>query len=323
MPSSLQFKFRFLAGGQPKGFFAQPGSSDGVHLTLGESQVAIDQILRVEVRDDRAFLVFSPNTPWDGKLRAELQQGNVLALEISKLPAKDFERYLERICSRAWAAKSKAQLEAEGKAELYRDAECPECQSLVDLSGLSATDFVFCDYCDCVFRTPTREVLTAGSKYQICGDCDFFGRVRDYTEFYFYFLLVVYGWSMRRRHLCDSCAKSLFFTTLWKNSIFLLGVPSSIWVGIKAFTGQDPSLKDLSRANKFAQKGQPLQANPIYSGLPRGLSKHPGVLYNRALGHLVGNDGNGAIDALQESLEACANYAPSLGLLHRLSQAAK
>jgi hypothetical protein len=44
---------------------------------------------------------------------------------------------------------------------------------------------------------------------------------------------------------------------------------------------------------------------------------------NKGLGHLHVKDGNSGVGFLTRSLRACANYMPSLQLIHRIQQAAQ
>jgi tetratricopeptide (TPR) repeat protein len=150
-----------------------------------------------------------------------------------------------------------------------------------------------------------------------------YDRVRGYTVFYFYFLLVVYGYSLKRRFVCDTCAADLAKKALLLNFIFLLGIPSSIYMWIKSAAGRDPYFQDLAKANKLARKGKYQQADEIYDRLFSLYPEHPGLLMNKGLGHLHGGDGSGAAGFLTRSLKACGNYLPTRQIIQRLQQAAQ
>jgi hypothetical protein len=149
-----------------------------------------------------------------------------------------------------------------------------------------------------------------------------FDRVRGYTEFYFYFLIVAYGYSLKVRHVCDSCAHALFKKTFFANLLFVFGVPSSIYLKLKSLTGRAPHFKELAKANSLARKGRYRQASAIYySRLYEKIPEHPGLLMNEGLGHLVGDDVDGARACFQRAQKACSNYLPVLRLISRMENA--
>jgi len=163
-------------------------------------------------------------------------------------------------------------------------------------------------------------VVSNSDTYSICDECQMYDRLRGYTVFYFYFLLVVYGWSMKRRFVCDTCATNIAQRALLTNLIFLLGVPSSIYMWIKAQTGREPYFQDLAKANKLARKGKFKEADEIYDRLFSLYPDHPGLMMNKGLGHLHGKDGSGGMNFLTRSLRACANYFPSIQLVQRIQK---
>jgi hypothetical protein len=150
-----------------------------------------------------------------------------------------------------------------------------------------------------------------------------YDRVRGYTIFNFYFLLVVYGYSVKRRFVCDTCATRLAQRALLVNLLFLLGVPSAVYMWIKSQTGREPYFQDLAKANKLALKGRYQEADEIYDRLFSQYPDHPGLLMNKGLGHLHGKDGSGGMGFLGRSLRACANYLPSMQLIRRIQQSAQ
>jgi tetratricopeptide (TPR) repeat protein len=145
-----------------------------------------------------------------------------------------------------------------------------------------------------------------------------FDRVRGYTEFYFYFLLVAYGFSMKRRFVCDNCADSIFRKTLLRNLIFLLGVPSSIYLKLKSITGREPFLRELAKANTLARKGRYKEAAPIFAKLQSKYPEHPGLLLDEGMGYLMGKNYSGAVGQFNRALMSCNNYLPALRLMQQI-----
>lgn len=321
MSADHTFKFRFVRGSQTTGLFATQGQVQGDELCLGDDRLPMDQILRVEVRDNRLILVLDEGIHLTGKLATESVDGRVLVIEIYKITPRVLEQHIERVCSASAAAAHRKALEAEGRGDEYRDVTCPDCQATVDLSGVPESPYVYCPYCDSIFHQGSMTLATSGERYRVCDECELFDRVRGYTEFYFYFLLIVYGFSYKRRYVCDNCAGRLFWRTFLWNFLFLLGIPSSIWIKIKSMTGRDPQLRDLARANALAQGGQVDAAEQVYQRMEGQLADHPGLKLNRCYAHMEGGDFEGAMVCLQESLDACPNYLPAISVAHRVEQA--
>jgi DNA-directed RNA polymerase subunit RPC12/RpoP len=149
------------------------------------------------------------------------QEGGVLALEVQGVQARDLERTIDRRASALAAQRHKRELAAAGDENRYRVMTCPHCQATIDLSDFERTRYVYCRYCGSILDRGGG-IVSSGDAYHVCSECQMFGRVRGYTVFYFYFLLVVYGFSYGRRYLCDTCAVRTAQRALLLNLIFLL-----------------------------------------------------------------------------------------------------
>jgi tetratricopeptide (TPR) repeat protein len=316
------FKFRYVIGGRTSGLLNQSGKATGQGLILGEDSLGYDEIVDTTVRDDRLLLALSPKRSWGKKLSKAVMNGNLLAIQVRKVEALDLERHIDRICSRRNAETNQGRLIDAGKGGLFRFAVCPECQAIIDLSELDESRYTYCRFCETVF-TRGEKISTKGSDYRICGECGMFDRVRGYTEFYFYFLLVAYGFSIRRRFVCDNCADRIFWKTFWVNLIFLLGVPSAIYLKIKSLTGRDPFLRELASANALARKGRYQEAAPIFVKLKSKYPDHPGLLLDEGMGYLNGKNYTNAASYFKSALISCNNYLPALQVLQRMQNASR
>ena len=158
-----------------------------------------------------------------------MPRGGVLALEVQGARVRDLERTIDRRASVLVAQRHKGELAAAGDEGRYRVMTCPHCQATVDLSDFERTRYVYCRYCESILDQ-SGSIVSAGDAYSACSECQMFGRVQGYTVFYFYFLLVVYGFSYGSRYLCDTCAVRTAQRALLLNLIFLLGIPSSIYM---------------------------------------------------------------------------------------------
>lgn len=317
--AALSFKFKYVRNGQVRGWFAQKGIANDRGLILGEDTLGYNDILDTTTRDNRLILAISPGTRLGKNLSKAVIDDQAVAVKVYKVKAQELEKYIDRMCSLREVERKRQELAAAGRADLFRATTCPECQAAIDLSELAETQYVYCRYCETVF-TQRRQVVTKGSVYRVCGECGMFDRVRGYTEFYFYFLVVAYGFSYKRRYLCDSCANSLFWKMFLTNFLFVLGILPSIYLKIKSLTSRDPYLRELAKANGLARKGHHQKASIIFDRLYERYPDHPGLLMNEGLGNSIGNDVNGAVHCFTRSLKACSNYLPVAQLMRRMQK---
>lgn len=324
----LAFKFRFVQNGQTSGLFTKPGSAGSAGLVIDGQPLSYQDIQDTATVDNRLVLQLDPQAPGRDKwfryliAPATSTSGGHLAIEVRKVGAQTLERYINRRCSAREIEQQRQRLTESGKAHLFRTTTCPSCQALIDLSELERSSYTYCRFCDTVFRDGSKDPAAPQppSSYRICTECAMFDRVKGYTEFYFYFVLVAYGFSYKRRHICDGCAGRLFWKTFFANLLFLLGLPSAIAIKLKSLRGRDPELKQLSAANALARKGRIQEAAAVYETLYQRHPDHPGLLFNQSLGHLAGQDPSGALAYAQRSVKACRNYLPAQRLVQQLTE---
>lgn len=315
---STKFKFRFVKDGNVSGLFASKGELQEHALLLKDSAVPLSLIVETTTRDERLVVVLDTT---GGDIPAELARqmtNNFLVLHIYGMKATALEKLIDRKTSVLEVARRKQALERDGKSHLFRVASCPNCQATVDLSELPEAPYSFCRFCESVFGAKIR-TTKAASEYRECDECGFYDRIQGYGEFYFYFLLVVYGFRHGRRHLCDDCGASLANKMLAINAIFLLGVPNAVICAIRARAGRDADLSSLSSANRLAKKGRVGDAQQHYDKILHNLPGHPGICYNLARANLQAQQGAAAVRHIQEALTNCPNYEPALRLAARIA----
>jgi hypothetical protein len=320
--TELPFKFRYVRNGYAQGLFAQKASLDPNHIILGKDTLKYDDIVDTTARGQRIVLVLSSTADLSPTLSKSLAGESVIVLEISGAQAKDVERLIDRISSQKAIEQRRHELLQLGKSDLLRTVSCPECAAAIDLTDFDRTPHIYCRFCESLFQE-NQPILTKGDTYRICDECGMFDRVKGYTEFYFYCLILVYGFSYKRRYMGDHCAHNLSWKMFWINLIFLLGVPVAIYNKIKSMMGRNPTLHQLSCANALAKKGQYQKAQPIYNQLYQHHFEHPGVLMNEGMGHLIGKDVDGAVRCWRRSLHSCSNYHPTLNLLYKLQNSSQ
>ena len=303
---SYQFKFKWLnSQGQPEGFRSKKGHFDGETLVLDDVQLPAGVLMNVEFREQRMVVAF-PN---------ENGEPMHLLFQLTSGSADRLNQMLGLARSRAWAKNHKEELTKQGRGNEYRDATCPNCNAMVDLTGFPATPQVSCHFCH------TMSTIDAGSfdapqpekNYRLCDECGMFSKPRRFTIFYFYFLLVVYGFWQKQTWRCPGCMRGEAWKMLFGNLLFVLGVPVAIVQLVRSYGGTDVGGKypGLDSANIKARSGK---FEPAIEAYRKILSKQPtsaGVKYNIALAFLHRDDYEGAAQMLEFSLADCANYEPA------------
>lgn len=312
LEAERDFKVQYIANGRAVGFGRLKGSWSSEGIQLGEDFLPFDSILDTTARGKRIVIALDPSFLPTGKMAKRLMEGHFIALEPSGIDARQLEMAIDKRCSARQAATRRRQLEAEGQEHLIREKTCPICESTIDLSGLEKTEYTYCRFCESIF---SRDRITDGTHYRTCDVCGMFGHIQAYTEFYFYFLLIVYGFSYKRVYLCHGCADRLFWKALGLNLIFVIGIPSAIWVKLKSTMNRSHKFEGLDKANSLARVGRSQEASQYFQQVFLKNPHHPAVLMNKGLGQLIGGDKSGAIASLQESLRACNHYLPVLRLL--------
>jgi len=315
LTKSLQptsFKFRFVVAGNPKGFLRSPEGIVGPdHLQLDNTTIPFSAISDTVSRGDRLVLeILLPAL--EGKAGKYLSD-SVLVVQPKGVPIDRLKALIDQNVAAIRLEEKRRLAREQGTEHLIRVESCPTCCSEIDLTGFEPSRYVYCPYCEVIHET--GQTASLDREYRICEQCGYFGRVQSYTEFYFYFLLIAYGFSYKQRFLCTSCANSLFWQVLLANLIFVIGVPTALWVKIKSKLGRDPKMAELSRANDLAWKGKLQEAAQIFDSIRLQFPEHPGVLMNEGMANLKHGSTNSGNKLLGRALVSCPNYHPLHSLL--------
>ena len=314
---TLDFKFTFVRGGNAASVFAKDGMVCAEGIVLDGRRLPHQCILDTDTRDRRIVLTLD-NLAWADPTLSEFVEDGFLVLEVRKPDARTVEKTIDRFASYLEAETKRQRLAAEGREHEFRTQTCPSCYATVDLSCLPQSEYYYCRFCSSVHHFAQAQPMA--DHYRTCDECAMFDRNQSYTEFYFYFLVLVYGFSVTRRHMCDNCARGLFWKAFLINFIFVLGVPSAIWIRLKSRIGREASLAQLADANAKALKGDARASQALFAGLHQVLPNHPGLHTNEARGYLEAGDAHSAYTSLQHALTACPNYLPAQALTQALSQ---
>jgi hypothetical protein len=304
MSSPVAFKYRFVDGqGQVQGFRAAKGSLDDEGLKLKDRMVPATSILSAHTRDKR--VVFGHIDPSNG-------QPTGMVVEIYGAKVADLAKAYNRIGSQAGIQRRQAELEAQGRGHEMEVSSCQCCSASIDMTGFPDSHEVYCPLCSNISSgsVPPAEQ----EKIRVCDKCGYYAVPRGITCFYFYFLLVVYGFRWQRKHMCGPCMRSEGWKMLAGNAIFLLGVPVAITQLIRAYAGSalaTTAYKGLERANLAARKGQADDAARRYDEVSQRLGGSAIALFNKGRGLAMANRVNDAAHAFEDALQSCSNFYPA------------
>jgi len=223
--------------------------------------------------------------------------------------------------SDVWAKQHREDLQKRGLGHTYRDAVCPECSATVILSDMPESPQLYCQFCDTLVTTdPTAEPIAKESEFKICEECGMYSRPRKFTIFYFYFLLVIYGWWSDTTWRCPACMRGEAWKMLFGNLIFLLGVPVAITQLIRSYGGDKVlgKFKGLDTGNLKARKGNVNGALQHYETIMERVPYAAGIKYNLATALLGTGEQEKAAQVYELALDDCSNYAPAYHQLRAL-----
>jgi len=183
---------------------------------------------------------------------------------------------------------------------------------------MEKTPQLYCHYCDSLITIENRQMAPPNEHdFRLCDECGLYSKPRKFTVFYFYFLLVVYGWRYRTTWRCPACMRNDAWLMLLGNLPFVLGVPVAIVQLIRSYGGSvsSPAFAGLDSANIKVTKGDISGAVKKYSEIVQRIPFCAGVKYNLATGLLRQKDLEHAKQTLLLALEDCSNYTPAFNAL--------
>ena len=194
-----KFKFYFLNDeGQPASVLAKKGHLTDEEIVLDESPIPVAAIIDVDVRGQ--LLVLSLAT-----------EGEPAGIVIKTSKANRLKSELGVLRSAVWADHHQQELTAQGEAHRFRKLTCPSCHATLDLTDMAVTPQVHCNFCHTISTMPDPRDADSPADpekgYRLCDECGMYSLPRRFTIFYFYFLLVIYGWQSRQTWRCPGCMR--------------------------------------------------------------------------------------------------------------------
>lgn len=307
--SPIQFKFKWLDdNGNETGFFSKSGSYDGTLLRLDDVELPAAAITNIAVRENRMAVTTLTE---DGSPAA-------LALSLSKISPSELKSAIDIARSEDWAELHKKELQKKGGSHSYRDELCPKCGATILLSDMAPTPQLYCHFCDTLTTVePPQSGVPGEQELRVCEECGMFSKPRKFTVFYFYFLLVVYGWRYYSTWRCPACMRGLAWKMFFGNFLFVLGVPVAVYQLFRSYGGTDGSgpFKALDASNLKARKGDVLGSLEGYRSILDQVPHSAGIKYNLGLALLQQEDLQRASESFRVALDDCSNYVPAYSML--------
>ncbi len=311
----LTFKFHWInEQGAATSTFRKAGRFDGEILTLEKAEIAAAAIVQSLVRDRR--IVLAVLTGDEAEPVAHL-----LFQPATKKVTDELKMLLDIARSRFWAQHHREALRKKGIEHTYREAVCPVCDATLILSEMPRSPQLYCHFCDSL-TTPEATGVRNGSEhaFKICEECGMYSHPRKFTIFYFYFLLVFYGWWSKETWRCPACMREEAWKMFLGNLPFLLGVPVAVAQLVRCYGGDvvGGAFKGLDTGNIRARNGNLGGALDLYRGILERVSHSAGVKYNLGMALLAQGDKQRAAETFEFALDDCSNYAPAYHQLRPL-----
>ncbi len=309
--ATLLFKYQVVNdAGQLTSWLAKKGSFDGESIHLdGESFPATSIVMTMLIK--KVFVFSVEDTELGARtLSLVMHSGNTQLLRAE----------VDRIRSAAQVSKAEIAWRSDRQSGAFRKELCPNCSATLNLSSFDATPQIYCDYCDTVYTVPKQPETPANeSEYRLCEHCGMYSRPRKFTEFYFYFLFVVYGWWTNDSMRCPACMRGTAWRMLAINFLFVLGILPSVYQLVRAYASDKVSgaFSGLHAANLKATKRNYSAATKIYQSILERVPFAAGIHYNLGLALVQNKEWERASAAFELSLDDCSNYRYAAGgLMH-------
>jgi hypothetical protein len=320
LPTDLfedNFTFKFTS---PKFSFKQwlakplSGRIDFEYFQLNKSKIYYKDIISTTGYENYFVLTLAPYATISAEISSRLLPDSTTLIIKLRGNSKGFEHKIDRKISQIRIEEAK--IKAAKLSLPFRKSQCPKCQCELDLTGKNESQYTFCGYCDNIYDRNSFLIPNSES-YQICPDCQYYGRVQTYYVLDFYFLIIQAGFKLSKHFFCDTCAERMFFKTFFRNLTLIVGAFFSLWQYFRSQLGRNPYLENLGKANLYAQNGKMVAADSLYNSLLTRNFGHPGIHYNYGLAYLKKGDAGRAAIQFQKCLSLCSNYEPVIELMRK------
>ncbi len=315
----VQFQFRYI---DEQGKYSSKSQNANINeegIVLNEEPLVFADIHQVKWHGKRVAFELYPYLTLSPEISDHIiKRTTSILIEVEEDMEVDVRNLATQYLTIFQGYQRKYLLEQEGKKDSYRAEQCPNCTALVDLTNYANTHYIYCKHCEIIFDR-LRQQIPQTVNYRACPECDTYDRVQEYTEFSCYIVKNDRRFGVKEHEFCDTCAERLVDKILWKNALFLIGLPSTLLLKAKAAENRSEIFAELATANRFAQDGKLKAAEDLYMLMVLRNEKHPALWFNHGLAYLHINENERALHLFKRALEYCSNYLPVLDVLRKYS----
>ncbi|MBB3696444.1 tetratricopeptide repeat protein [Flammeovirga yaeyamensis] len=199
---------------------------------------------------------------------------------------------------------------------------CGFCDNPIDWDNHFETQYQYCEECHSI-SDKHGLLISNGEQFDICPETGYYDRLRKRKQYQYYYWKGKMYWTTTSTYGGDNLGIEFFHKNIFKNMMFLVGLPGTIKEWYKANEGHHPDFTELAEANFSSRCGEVKEAADTYTKMQMRLPYFPALHYNLALTYLQANNLNLAKRYFQKSLEGCANYTPTIKILKYLSEKEK
>lgn len=308
LEQEIEFKFKRLNDqGAETSMFNKKGRLTATSLILHKETIEINKIVKAIRRFDRLLL--------------QLENGTVIGLVVRGKALVPLMENINRVSSLYWAVEEQNKLDQQGRGREFRIEPCTYCGSAIQLTKFAHSEETYCGYCETVVKRDQAATPGESDDQQamnVCDGCGYYSRPREFGTFYFYFLLIVYGFSHGKKFLCGGCCRGEAWKMFAANFIFLLGLPFAIIQLVRVYLadrGFTAGYAGLDKANLKARKGKTKDALERYESMIHEHGDSCGLRYNRGLALAESGSLAEAGVEFEKALDLCSNYGPAVELL--------
>jgi tetratricopeptide (TPR) repeat protein len=321
MPYSyVHFQYYYVnSAGFSTGFVPKYGKVDEDGISLEEETLPYRDLQAVSSHKKRLAIQLLPTAEAPEEIAKHIVKDTyAVVVEVEGDAIIEAKKLLVQYLTTYQCYQRKTELEREGKGDDFRAEQCPNCLALLDLSYYTPTNYIYCKHCETIFDK-LRQPLPHSENYRVCPDCDYYGRVQEHREFSCYALPKDRRLTYTKHEFCDTCAERLIEQIWWKNALYLVGIPTTLFMYLTIKESPSPLYAEMTQANRYAQDGKLQQALDLYMLMTLRNEKHPAIWLNYGLAYLAADDTEKALRYLKKSLECCSNYQPVLDVLAKYS----
>lgn len=312
----VHFKFRFInEEGKPQGNNSHQATIDEDGIVLQEEKLEFADIYDIKWHKDRiAFELYPYLTLSSAITENIIRRTTAIIIAVEDEMEKEVQELAIQYLTTYQSHQKRNELEKQGRKDDFRVEQCPSCKAVLDLTGYAPTHYIYCKHCEIIFDK-LRQPIPQSQSYKICPECDMYGRVQEFDEFSCYVWKGENRFGLKHHEFCDTCAERLVGSLLWKNALFLVGLPSMIMMRNKAAENRSAFYAELAKANRYAQDGKLKAAEDLYMLMMLRNEKHPALWFNHGLTYLYAGDNDKALQLFSRALDYCSNYKPVLDTL--------